>query len=291
MDETRHLSLPNDAYIAYRHFRADSPLAVVGLGGFTSEMRGAKAAAIYDRCRSENIECIVFDYLGHGASSGDFKDYALTDWFDNCCQIVEKLAQKPLILVGTSMGGWLMLHVAMKYPKRIRGLIGMAPSPDFTESLAMNERDLAEASKNGLITSYARRICGLMGMGLEPSKEAISSFDKEESAKVLQTGSITINKNGRPHTVTRRLLQDAKKYYVLNLKEIPITCGTVLVHGLSDAVSHYSNSVALVKKMKKTTPIVHLIRSSNHLLNDPYPLSIAFSAIESFIAQEKSDNA
>ena len=289
MDKTRHLSLSNSSYVAYKHCVGKSPLAVVGLGGFTSEMNGAKAEAIYGYCSSHNIECIVFDYLGHGVSSGDFQDYTLSDWFDNCCQVVEKLTQKPLVLVGTSMGGWLMLHVAMTYPKRVRGLVGLAPSPDFTENLGLNATDLAEAASTGLVTSYAKRVCGFMGLSSVLSEEIAATFDKKKSAEVLNTGTITINKNGRQNTVTLRLLQDAKKFYVLDLESLPITCGTVLVHSVADTVSPYSASVAIAKKIKPANPIVHLIRSGDHLLNDPHPLNIAFSAIDGFIARERGE--
>ncbi|WP_169192923.1 hypothetical protein [Anaplasma platys] len=121
------------------------------------------------------------------------------------------------------------------------------------------------------------------------SDTAASAFDKEKSTEVLKTETVTINKKGRPYTVTQRLPRDASKHYVLNLEEIPVTCSTVLVqcsqHGKS--LQYLGNTC---EKMKKTSPIDNLIRSSNHLLNDPYPLEIAFSAIESYIAQEEGDS-
>ena len=111
------------------------------------------------------------------------------------------------------------------------------PSPDFTENLGINENDIAEATKTWLVTSYVKRVCRFMGMDPTESDTAASAFDKEKSTEVLKTETITINKKGRPYTVTQRLPRDASKHYVLNLEEIPVTCSTVLVqcsqHGKS----------------------------------------------------------
>ncbi|WAT17065.1 alpha/beta hydrolase [Aurantiacibacter sp. MUD11] len=118
--------------IAYRHTPGSGP-AVVFLPGYMSDMAGSKATAIFDWCAQNGRECLLLDYSGCGESSGDFADGTLSQWRDEVLALVEaKVMADKLLLVGSSMGGWLMLLVGMALGDRLQALIGIAAAPDFS---------------------------------------------------------------------------------------------------------------------------------------------------------------
>lgn len=120
--------------IAYRH-RAPKEGAptILFLPGYASDMEGAKAVAIDAVCGRVGVGCLRFDYSGTGSSGGDFADGTLTRWLQEVLAAIDLLTDGPLILVGSSMGGWLALHAALKRKDRVKGLLGIAAAPDFTD--------------------------------------------------------------------------------------------------------------------------------------------------------------
>jgi len=130
MDQT-WLSLPGDRRIAVRHRPGSGP-TVLFLPGYASDMRGSKAEAL-DRMAAEHGSPLLrFDYSGTGESSGSFEHGTLDGWLDEAAAVAA-LAEGPLLLVGSSMGGWLMLHLAERLGARVAGLVGIAAAPDFTD--------------------------------------------------------------------------------------------------------------------------------------------------------------
>lgn len=125
------LSLPDGRRIAVRHRRGGSPTWLF-LPGYASDMRGSKAEALDALAEEHGCALLRFDYSGTGTSPGDFADGTLDRWLDEA-QAVAALAEGPLILIGSSMGGWLMLHLAERLGPRVAGLIGIAAAPDFTD--------------------------------------------------------------------------------------------------------------------------------------------------------------
>jgi len=125
--------MPDGRRIAYRFAPGDGP-AVVFLPGYKSDMSGAKATTILNAAIANNRACLLLDYSGCGASSGDFVDGTLSRWREEVLALVAALCPGRLVLVGSSMGGWLMLLVALALPpERIAGLVGLAAAPDFTD--------------------------------------------------------------------------------------------------------------------------------------------------------------
>ncbi len=120
--------------IAYRH-RAPGPgvPTVLFLPGYASDMEGAKAEAIDAYCATRGVGCLRIDYSGTGSSGGDFADGTLTRWLDEAVAAIDLLSEGPLIVAGSSMGGWLALHAAMRRPDRVKALLGIAAAPDFTD--------------------------------------------------------------------------------------------------------------------------------------------------------------
>jgi pimeloyl-ACP methyl ester carboxylesterase len=118
------LPLPGERRLAYHRIPGKRP-GVLFCGGYTSDMTGTKALALEAFCREQGRAFVRFDYTGHGASSGDFVDGTIGGWTDDALAIVDRLTEGPLLVVGSSMGGWIMLLVALARPQRIAGLIGV----------------------------------------------------------------------------------------------------------------------------------------------------------------------
>ncbi len=132
MAETRFHTMPDGRRIAFRHAPGAGP-AVVFLPGYMSDMAGGKVTALIDWAEAQGRECLLFDYSGCGESSGDFADGALGRWAEEAQALIAARLSGPVILVGSSMGGWLMLLVARALGPRVAGLVGIAAAPDFTD--------------------------------------------------------------------------------------------------------------------------------------------------------------
>ena len=136
MEEPAFFAMPDGRRIAHR-FRAGRGPALVFLPGYMSDMSGSKASAVFGWARADGRACLLLDYSGCGASSGDFADGTLSRWAGEVVALIEAKCAKgfggPVVLIGSSMGGWLMLLVALSLGSRVAGLIGIAAAPDFTE--------------------------------------------------------------------------------------------------------------------------------------------------------------
>jgi pimeloyl-ACP methyl ester carboxylesterase len=141
---TRFHPLPDGRRIAFRHIGGEGP-AIVFLPGYISDMTGAKATALAGWCAANGRECLLLDYSGCGESSGQFAHGTLTRWRDEVLALIEAYVGGPVVLVGSSMGGWLMLLVADRLGDRVAGLVGIAAAPDFTD-WGYDERQKAELS-------------------------------------------------------------------------------------------------------------------------------------------------
>nr|WP_245683349.1 alpha/beta hydrolase [Wolbachia endosymbiont of Drosophila incompta] len=128
----------NNGHIAYRKLQGKKA-SVVFFGGFASNMDGTKATAIYKFCQENDVALVLFDYFGHGHSSGNFIDYTISDWQKNCAKVMSELTSDKQIIIGSSMGGWLMLLTALQFPEKIAALIGISSAPDFTEDLIFKQ--------------------------------------------------------------------------------------------------------------------------------------------------------
>ena len=107
--------------------------AIVFLPGYMSDMSGSKACALFDWARAQGRACLTLDYSGCGQSGGRFSEGSLSRWRDEVLSLIAARCPGPVVLVGSSMGGWLMLLVALKLGDQVAGLFGIAAAPDFTE--------------------------------------------------------------------------------------------------------------------------------------------------------------
>jgi len=139
--ELQHLNF-NDQRIAYRLRPGASP-TLVFFPGYASDMEGAKALALDAFAERSGFALVRFDYSGSGLSGGAFEDGTLARWLEESLAVVDQLTDGPLILVGSSMGGWLALHVAQLRRERVQALVGIAAAPDFTD-WGFSDGDAAE---------------------------------------------------------------------------------------------------------------------------------------------------
>lgn len=157
----QYLKINASEQLAFEHINGKTP-GILFLGGLSSDMFGTKASFLKSFCAQHNIMFTRFDYRGHGLSSGSFNAYCLGDWLHDAQTILQHISQNevPHILIGSSMGGWLMLLLAKKM-LHIQACIGIAIAPDFTEELILkhiqenvfdlNARFLSEAKQHLLL--------------------------------------------------------------------------------------------------------------------------------------------
>lgn len=131
MTETRFHALPDGTRIAFRHTAGTGP-TLVFLPGYMSDMAGGKATAVFDWAVAQGRACLLLDYSGCGLSDGRFADGTLSKWRDEVLALIATEAPGPVVLIGSSMGGWLMLLTGLALGARLAGLVGIAAAPDFT---------------------------------------------------------------------------------------------------------------------------------------------------------------
>lgn len=225
------LTRPDGATIAYNRLAGRVP-GVVFLGGFRSDMTGTKAMALEGFCRRRGQAFLRFDYRGHGASSGRFEDGTIGAWADDALLCFDRLTQGPQVLVGSSMGGWIMLLVARARLARVHGLVGIAAAPDFTEDLMWD------------------------------------AFMPEERARLQRDGVIeqTSDYSTEPHHITLRLIEDGRRHLLLRAP-IPIDCPVRLLHGINDADVPWETSTRLAQNLEGPDVTVLLIKGGDHRLS------------------------
>jgi len=203
---------------------------VVFLGGFKSNMSGTKAVAIEESCRGRGQACLRFDYRGYGASEGDFRDGTIGAWLQDSLDAFDRLTIGPQILVGSSMGGWLMLLLALRRSERVAGLAGIAAAPDFTEDIW---RDLPAEQQQTVMTQ---------GEALRPS-----AYGDD------------------PYVITRALIEDGRRHFLLG-SDIDLDCPIRLLHGMADPDVSPAKSLRVAEKLRSHDVVVTLIKDGDHRL-------------------------
>jgi pimeloyl-ACP methyl ester carboxylesterase len=248
-DKPSILKLSPNNYIAYHKTEGkQNKPTVIFLGGFMSDMTGNKAMALEKFCKDETYSFIRFDYLGHGQSSGKFTDGTISIWLDNVLSVIDNLTKGPLILVGSSMGGWLMLLATLARMDRVVGLIGVAPAPDFTENLIWEK--LSDVAK----------------------------------AELTEKGSFNLNSEYAeiPYPITLDLIEDGRKNFVLKNK-ININCPIRLLHGMQDIDVPASLSIQLSELLTTDNICVNLIQNGDHRMSEPEHLELLCDTLKEMI--------
>tara|TARA_Y100000588_G_scaffold392640_1_gene505301 strand:+ start:994 stop:1743 length:750 start_codon:yes stop_codon:yes gene_type:complete len=239
-----HLKTLDGVQLAYNRTVGQSP-GVVFLGGYMSDMTGTKALSLERFCQENNQSFVRFDYRGHGASSGSLKRSTITAWTTDALAIIDSLTEGPQILVGSSMGGWIMILAALARKNLISALVGVAAAPDFTERLL--EEELSEEQ--------------LLELNRAGSTHIYSPYSEE------------------PYLFTKLLLEDGQANLVLG-ETINFECPVRLLHGLKDSSVPWQTSIKLAEALNTTDVEVTLIKHGDHRLSDPASLDSLIEKIQ-----------
>ncbi len=223
--------------LAYARAAGRAP-TLVFLPGFASDMEGEKARRVAQICAARGQAVLRFDYSGHGASGGRFEDGTIGGWRDDALAVIDALTDGPLVLVGSSMGGWLALLVALARAPRLAGLIGIAAAPDFTEILMWSAMPFT-----------VRETLMREGRIMAPSPY------------------------GAPTPITRALIEDGRRHLLLE-RPIPLTCPVRLLHGQADADVPWEVSLRLAEQITGGDVVVTLVKDGDHRLSRPSDLAL-----------------
>ncbi|MBK19032.1 MAG: alpha/beta hydrolase [Rhodospirillaceae bacterium] len=244
----KFLKRNNGASIAYHKSEGTGP-GVVFLGGFMSDMDGTKAVALETHCQQQGRAYLRFDYQGHGQSSGEFTDGTIGMWAEDAIGAISELTDGPQILVGSSMGGWIMLLAALERPERVAALVGIAAAPDFTERL-MWENFPPEVQE----TLQRDRIYH------QPSEYADS-----------------------PYPITMDLIEDGRQHLLLD-RTIPLDCPVHLFQGIEDDAVPWEHALAISDKLQTEDVTITMIKDGDHRLSRDEDLQKIFAAVDRLAA-------
>ncbi|MCW0182508.1 MAG: alpha/beta hydrolase [Zavarzinia sp.] len=229
--------------IAYHTKNGKSP-AVLFLGGFKSDMTGTKATALDRFCRETGRAFTRFDYGGHGASSGRFADGTIGGWLDDALAILDQVARGPVVLVGSSMGGWIASLVAIAQPERVAGLVTLAAAPDFTHRLI-----------EGRMTPAQREALARDGFIVDPSDYDPAGYE-----------------------IRKTLLDEGRNHLILG-GPVAITCPVRMIHGTEDTDVPWSLSAELLARIESADATLTLVKGADHRLSAPADIARMEAAV------------
>lgn len=241
------LTLADGARLAYHRSPGASP-GVVFLGGFTSDMTGIKATTLERWCRGRGQAFVRFDYSGHGASSGRFADGTIGRWADEALAVLDQLTEGPQILVGSSMGAWMMLLAALARPERIAALLGLACAVDFPRYLLWERLD----------DNLRERL----------RRERVISLPSPY---------------GAPYIIALNLIEEAEQHRLLDRPELPITCPVRLIHGMADADVPWRISLQVAERLTGSDVRLLLIKDGEHTLSREKDLLLLTRTLEDLL--------
>ena len=224
------LTRENGTSIAYNKLEGALP-GLIFMNGFMSDMNGSKALTLEQHCQERGLAFLRFDYMGHGNSSGNFADGTIGLWAQNALTAFDELTEGPQIIIGSSMGGWMMILTAVSRPERVAGLVGIAAAPDFTEDLLPKQ------------------------------------LTKIQLSKIQEDGFVVIPSEYEiPYTITKKLLDEGTQHLVLR-NEIPLDCPVRLLHGLEDTSVPWKTALKIQNLFRSKDVEVTLIKSGDHRLS------------------------
>ncbi|MGH7056599.1 MAG: alpha/beta hydrolase [Acetobacteraceae bacterium] len=242
MEERGRLDRGDGVELAWIRQPGRSP-TIVFLPGFQSEMQGEKGTHLARFAADRGHALLRCDYSGHGKSGGSFTAGSIGRWTEDALAVIDRKADGKLLLVGSSMGGWIALLAALARPDRIAGLIGIAAAPDFTENL--------------------------MWRAMTPV----------EQEKLLAMGSLTVEgPYDPPLVITRTLIEDGRRHLLLG-GPIGLTCPVRLLHGSRDHDVPWETALRIAEHLTSTDVRVTLVKDGEHRLSRPDDLALLSSTL------------
>lgn len=249
MSTTQFFQTPEGRRLAY-HKSGDAGPTVVFLGGLKSDMEGTKAIHLEAWAHARGQAFLRFDYSGHGESDGRFEDGCIGDWHQDTLAAVDALTTGPLIVVGSSMGGWQALLLARAIPERIAGMVTIAAAPDFTEDGYW--ASFSDAQKHELDTQ---------GFVELPS-------DYME-----------------PYIISRRMIEDGRDQLVLRTA-LTLDFPVRFLHGTQDTAVSTATAVRLLEHAAGPDIRLTLVKDADHRFSDEACLNLIIQSVEEVISAE-----
>ncbi|XP_072899270.1 palmitoyl-protein thioesterase ABHD10, mitochondrial-like isoform X1 [Hemitrygon akajei] len=244
---TQFLNRPNLPKLAYKRSKGRNP-GVLFLPDFASNMKTDKALALEDFCKSLGHSFVRFDYTGCGASGGNFSECTIGQWKKDVLSVIDELTEGPQILVGSSMGGWLMLLAAIARPERVVALVGIATGADY------------------LVTAFRQ-------LPLETKKEIEEQGEWYLPSKQKEAGFYKI-----PYS----FIKDAENHCVLH-STIPITCPVRLIHGMEDGYIPWQISLKVAESVVGSDVDLILRKQGQHKMAEKDDLKLIVYTIDDLI--------
>ena len=245
MTEPRFHDMPDGRRIAYRFAPGNGP-ALVFLPGYMSDMAGGKAEAVFAWARQAGRACLLLDYSGCGLSDGNFAQGTLSRWCEEALALIEAQVDGPVILIGSSMGGWLMLLAALRLPAdRLAGLVGIAAAPDFTEW----------------------------------------AYD-EARKSALAAGETVFEDNpyGSAPTPTHPAFWADGQTLCLTESAIMLDCPVRLLHGQADSDVPWQLSLTLAERLHSSDVQIVLVKDGDHRLSRDRDIALLLRTLAAFPA-------
>lgn len=233
MTDPAFLQRADGHIIAYRQISGRGP-GILWLGGFRSDMTGTKAEALAEFAAREGRAFTRFDYFAHGQSSGRFEEATITRWRDDALAVLDELTAGPVVLVGSSMGGWMTMLLAHARPERVAAMVLIAPAPDLTEALMW------------------------------------SQMPPEVQALIMDQGRWDYPQGGYP--ITRGLIESGRENLVLN-RPLPACLPVRILHGDADKDVPWQHGVKLMQVLSGEATFT-LIKGADHRLSEPSHLRL-----------------
>ena len=231
--------------IAYRARTAGAP-TLLFLPGYASDMEGAKAMALDAFAAEHGMGMLRFDYSGTGSSGGSFEEGTLDRWLDEALAVADQLTQGPLVPVGSSMGGWIALHLAIQRPARVQALVGIAAAPDFTEW----------------------------------------GFSDEQKLEIRRSGHLEEpNPYGPEPQIVHRSFWDSGKELLLLDREIPLDCPVRLIHGEKDDDVPLEIAFRTMQRLRSADVQLLTIKGGGHRLSEPHEIEAIRRTAASLLEQ------
>jgi pimeloyl-ACP methyl ester carboxylesterase len=225
--------------LAYRHLLGAGP-AIVFLPGYMSDMQGGKAQAIESWATRNGRAMLRLDYAGCGESEGSFADATFDQWRDDITAMIAQIASGPVILVGSSMGGWLMLMIALALKSQVTALVGIAAAPDFTD-WGFSEFQRATIARDGVIFQDNP-------YGPDPTPTYAALFRSGQANRMLNAA-------------------------------IPIDCPVRLIHGQCDADVPWDISMQIASRLRSSDVQVTLVKDGDHRLSRDADIQLILDVI------------
>ena len=238
----------NNQKIHYKFINNKSLITIIFLHGLMSDIKSKKAKFLKKFVNKNKINLLLFEYSGHGKSSGQFTDFSIKNWIEDSRSIVKNLIKKgKIILIGSSMGAWIGIVLIKYFHQRIKGFIGIAPAPDFTEELIWKKLNIFE--KNNIRKNKIYKL-----------KSSHNNF----------------------YPISKKFIFGGKKILILN-KKIKCNFKVELLHGIRDSSVPWAYSINLTKTLIAKKLKLTIIDDGDHSLSRVQDLKKLELAIKNII--------